>query len=89
MTEERRMTGAVRTLKKGHGFIAGDDGVNYYLHWTAMRPDTTDFRQLRERERLDFGIRPNPEKPDIPRAIDAYVITAKTEANHEVTQQIM
>lgn len=86
--EERRMTGAVRTLKKGHGFIAGDDGVNYYLHWTAMRPDSIDFRKLRERERLDFSIRPNPEKPDIPRAVDAFVINIDSTSNEEIHETV-
>src|SRR5262245_21692554 len=71
-----RMTGAVRVLKQGHGFIAGDDGNNYYLHWTAMRPDTLDFRQLRERERLNFAVVPNPRKDAVPRAVDVYVISA-------------
>src|SRR5262245_40010549 len=73
---DHRMTGAVRVLKQGHGFIAGDDGNNYYLHWTAMRPDTIDFRNLRERERLDFKVVPNPRKDTVPRAVDVFVISA-------------
>ena len=82
---ERRMTGAVRHLSKGHGYIAGDDGVNYYLHWTAMRPDSIDFRQLRVRERVSFSTMPNMKKEVTPRAVDVYVLpvlTYETENQH-------
>jgi cold shock CspA family protein len=82
---DKRMTGAVRHLSKGHGYIAGDDGVNYYLHWTAMRPDSIDFRQLRVRERVSFATMPNMKKEVTPRAVDVYVLPVlqyETEANH-------
>lgn len=78
---QKRMTGALRTLKRGHGFIAGDDGRNYYIHWSGMRPETKDFRDLKERERLDFSVVPNAVKPDVPRAVDVFVIP------HEQEQQ--
>lgn len=85
MSTNQRMTGAVRHLAKGHGYIAGDDGVNYYLHWTAMRPDSTDFRQLRVRERVNFSVVPNAKKEATPRAIDVYVVTANgSDHDHEV-----
>jgi cold shock CspA family protein len=49
-----RLQGAIRKLKKTYGFIAGDDGLDYFLHWSAMHPEEKDFRELRERERVEF-----------------------------------
>lgn len=46
--------GAVRKLKTGYGFIAGDDGNDYFFHWTAMLRTSKDFTDLAIRERVEF-----------------------------------
>jgi len=49
------MTGAVRKLKDGYGFIAGDDGNDYFFHWSAMIVGSKNFRDLIVQERVDFS----------------------------------
>jgi cold shock CspA family protein len=76
------MTGAIRSLGKGYAFIAGDDGKNYYLHWSGMRVDMPDFRELQMRQRLDFQVisarAPVSGQGHVPaeRAVDAVIIDA-------------
>lgn len=56
-----RITGAVRALKEGFGFIAGDDGINYFFHWSAMEKTTKNFRELEVQDRVEFcGIEGKP-----------------------------
>lgn len=51
-----RITGAIRKIKpdKGYGFIAGDDGLDYFFHWSAMEMTSKNFRDLKLQERVDF-----------------------------------
>jgi cold shock CspA family protein len=70
------MTGAIRSLGKGFGFIAGDDGRNYYFHWSGLAWNSKDFRELVVRERVSFGVTENSKKSDCPRAIDIMVLPA-------------
>jgi cold shock CspA family protein len=51
-----RITGAVRKLKEGYGFIAGDDGRDYFFHWSAMERTGKNFRDLSIQERVEFYI---------------------------------
>lgn len=48
--------GAIRNLKKGFGFIAGDDGKDYFFHWTSVSKQFKDFRQLEIKERVSFRL---------------------------------
>lgn len=53
--EEVRETGAIRKLKEdGYGFIAGDDGRDYFFHWSAMEMTSKNFRELKVQERVTF-----------------------------------
>lgn len=49
-----RLTGAIRRLLKGYGFIAGDDGTDYYFHWSAMEMTGKNFKELAIQERVSF-----------------------------------
>jgi cold shock protein len=69
--QETRKSGSIRKLKQGYGFIAADDGQNYFFHWTAMEATSKDFRDLVERERVDFIV---IESDRGPRAIQVRVI---------------
>ena len=51
-----KITGAIRKLKDHFGFIAGDDGSDYFFHWSAMEKTGKDFRDLVERERVEFFV---------------------------------
>lgn len=66
-----RLQGSVRKLKDGYGFLAGDDGKDYFFHWSGMRKESRDFRQLEVRDRLEFSWCMAPEKgADKRRAFD-------------------
>lgn len=54
ITERKKTTGSIRALKVGYGFIAGDDGVDYFFHWSSMLPTTKNFRNLVVQERVSF-----------------------------------
>lgn len=49
-------TGVVKWFndKKGYGFIQGDDGVDVFVHFTAIR--RSGFRTLREGQRVEFDV---------------------------------
>jgi CspA family cold shock protein len=63
MTEFQRyqMTGLVATvfLEKGYGFIAGDDGIQYFFH----RSDATDFDRLIRGARVSYTTRGGAKGP--------------------------
>lgn len=63
-------TGVVRKLRDGYGFIAGNDGVDYFLHWTAMRKGTKTFRELTVGDRVEFSVHAAPKGP---RALEVLV----------------
>jgi cold shock CspA family protein len=53
-----RLKGRIRKMRqdKGFGFIAGDDGVDYFFHWSTVRQSSTrDFRALQLRDRVEFS----------------------------------
>jgi cold shock CspA family protein len=56
MESAERTTGAIRKLKEGYGFIAGDDGRDYFFHWSAMERTGKNFRDLSLQERVEFCI---------------------------------
>lgn len=62
--------GVVRKLKDGYGFIAGYDGVDYFFHWTAMKKETKNFRELGVGDRVTFE---SLEGSKGPRAIEIQV----------------
>lgn len=51
-----RLTGAVRSVKEGFGFIAGDDGNDYFFHWSAMEKTGKNFREVVMQDRVSFNI---------------------------------
>lgn len=60
--QSSRLQGSVRKLKSGFGFIAGDDGYDYFFHWSGMRKVAKDFRELEVRDRVEFAWKLSPEK---------------------------
>jgi len=65
-------SGVIRKLREGYGFIAGNDGIDYFLHWTVMQQGTKTFRELKIGDRVEFlGI----DAPKGPRAIEVLVVS--------------
>ncbi|MBR2975939.1 MAG: cold-shock protein [Alistipes sp.] len=50
------MTGRVKWFdnRKGYGFISGDDGVEIYVHFTALQGD--GFRGLKHNQRVSYDV---------------------------------
>lgn len=71
-TTNEVVRGKVRKLKEGYGFIAGDDGHDYFFHWTAMQQTSKNFRELAVLDRVEFITVSNGNKG--PRAIEIRVI---------------
>ena len=69
------MRGKVRKLKEGFGVIAGDDGRDYFFHWTAMQRTTKNFRDLELLDRVEGSvIEPEANGNKGPRMIEIRVI---------------
>ena len=47
--------------KKGYGFIAADDGKEYFVHHSSIEAD--GFRSLEEGERVRFDEEKGPKGP--------------------------
>ena len=69
--EQRRSavpeSGVVRKIKEGFGFIAGNDGQDYFFHWTALQKTSVKFSELEQGDRVEFL---KIEAPKGPRAIE-------------------
>ena len=70
-TIHEHLTGSIRKLMAGFGFIAGDDGIDYFFHWTAVKVGAKDFRLLVLQERVTCRIIKSPKGP---RAIDVEAV---------------
>lgn len=44
--EDRRIRGRVVRLNKGFGFIEGEDGRDYFFHWSELSKFSKHFRNL-------------------------------------------
>lgn len=51
-----KIRGKVRKLMQGFGFIAGDDGRDYFFHWTALQQTTKAFPELKILDRVEGSI---------------------------------
>jgi cold shock CspA family protein len=65
------MRGKVRKLLEGFGFIAGDDGLDYFFHWTGLQQTTKEFKELKLLDRVE-GLVVDGQKG--PRLIEVRVI---------------
>lgn len=69
---EAKLQGAIRRLKDGYGFIACDDGQDYYFHWTGLEYTGPRFEDLSMRQRVEFHVALG--HPKGPRAINVRVL---------------
>lgn len=51
-----RLEGAIRKIKsdRGYLFIAGDDGIDYFAHWTSFDKTSKNFREVEIQDRVSF-----------------------------------
>lgn len=82
MSELPRLLGRVRKVKldKGFGFIAGDDGIDYFFHWSGVKKSSPkQLRGMAAQDRVEFSPTQPPapskdaDKPG-PRAIEVIYI---------------
>ncbi len=52
------MTGRVKWFddKRGYGFITSDEGVDVYVHYTAIVTDGDGYRTLKHNWRVNFDV---------------------------------
>ena len=71
------MNGELRKLKDGYGFIAGNDGIDYFFHWTGLSKFTKQFRYCKEGEKVEFEVQISDRGPRaVSIKIDGYTIIA-------------
>lgn len=71
-SDEGTGTGVVKRLREGYGFITGEDGKDYFVHWTGMAKESPkDFRALEIGDKVEFNWRIAEKGP---RATDVMVI---------------
>ena len=66
------LMGRVKKIRESYGFIAGDDGRDYFFHWASVKKHSQkDFRQLEMRDRVSFIPQPpRDENANGPRGIE-------------------
>lgn len=52
--EDRRANGKIIRLNKGFGFIEGDDGRDYFFHWSELSKFSKHFRNLAPGDSVTF-----------------------------------
>jgi len=57
-TQKDSLKGTIRHLlyDRGFGFVEGDDGYDYFFHWTAVNRKCKQFRNLKEGDKVTFDI---------------------------------
>lgn len=64
-----RLLGRIRKLINGYGFVAGDDGIDYFFHRLGFKKTSKkQFSEVRQQDRLSFQPLVLPDKG--PRAIE-------------------
>lgn len=51
---DRRIKGRINRLNKGFGFIEGEDGRDYFFHWSELDKFSKQFRNLKENDAVEF-----------------------------------
>jgi CspA family cold shock protein len=78
------MEGKIKWYKKekGYGFIVGDDGEDYFVHYTSLPEDMEDARESDEIA-VTFDLKETDRKP----AAVNVVFKEKTETSEEETTE--
>jgi len=69
---DETLSGIVKKIREGYGFITGEDGKDYFLHWTSIAKESPkDFRQLEVGDKVEFKWKLAEKGP---RALDVMVL---------------
>jgi cold shock CspA family protein len=69
------MNGTFRKMKDGFGFIAGEDGIDYFFHWQGLSKFTKQFRYCQENEKVTFEVEVTERGPRAVNVkVDGYTI---------------
>jgi CspA family cold shock protein len=49
--------------RKGYGFIAGDDGKDLFVHYSAIQDSGFGYRSLDEGDAVSFDVEQGPKGP--------------------------
>ena len=68
--------GRIKELRDSYGFIAGDDGYDYFFHWASIQKSSDrDYDALEVRDRVSFLPQPpRDENSRQPRGIEIMYI---------------
>ena len=76
--EDRRMKGRVVRLNNGFGFIEGEDGKDYFFHFSELSKFSKHFRNLDVGDNVDFQVGRSDRGP---RAYDIVTIEGNAAPN--------
>jgi len=66
-------SGTIKRLREGYGFIVGEDGKDYFIHWSSIAKESPkDFRELEIGDKVEFR---GTEGAKGLRAIDVMVLS--------------
>jgi CspA family cold shock protein len=51
---DKILKGKICRLNKGFGFIEGEDGRDYFFHWSALDKFSKQFRNLQDGDKVEF-----------------------------------
>lgn len=69
--EDRRLHGKISRLNQGFGFIEGENGIDYFFHWSALSRFSRKFSFLKLNDPVNFQPGRTPQGP---RAFDVLTI---------------
>ncbi|MFR2460952.1 MAG: cold-shock protein [Christensenellaceae bacterium] len=58
--------------EKGYGFIAGDEGGDVFVHYSAIKAD--GYRSLKEGQKVSYETETDPKNPNKLRAINVQAL---------------
>jgi cold shock CspA family protein len=52
--EDRRLKGKILRINEGFGFIEGENGIDYFFHWTELTRFSKKFSYLKQGDLVEF-----------------------------------
>ena len=82
------MDGTFRKIKLGYGFVAGQDGIDYFFHWSDMSKFTKQLRYCQDGEAVTFDVFISDRGPRAKNIkVVGHTITPPTSSMAEVSKE--